>query len=419
MEKTRQTAVVFIISVFIGLMALLAVMLAEKGSYWEYFFWKDTADTGMDFYNSLAESAGGDPYGTYHTLYPPLGNAYFYGMHLMIPEEVRDSFPTDHDGIVAMRRTEQDLRTAQSAYMLYIAQLLTYTLGMMCVIAYKLRDRGFMSVLSGAAAVLTYGSLTAIERGNIISLAAMLTMVFLFGYDSRRRSVHILSCIALSIAAALKLYPAIYGIFLLSDRRYKAAISTALTGITLTIAPLYLFGGLRDLRIFLTELAGFNTDTGEAIYYRYGMRGIVEHISDHLYKRTGLTIPAQDRVSLILLIIVSAVLTAAFFIHRDCCKKAFDITVILILLQPKSTDYTLCFFIPVIILMIYEAPVFRREDLVYFIMLLILTVPYPTGRINDRVSLILHHVDIVQSVLGIAVMYEFLVVCRHLLRKRG
>ena len=59
MKKIKNTAVVFIISVSIGLMALLAVMMAEKGTYWSYFFWKDEADTGMDFYNSLAESVRG------------------------------------------------------------------------------------------------------------------------------------------------------------------------------------------------------------------------------------------------------------------------------------------------------------------------------------------------------------------------
>ncbi|MBO5550881.1 MAG: hypothetical protein J5966_02885, partial [Lachnospiraceae bacterium] len=88
----RKVSIVTVLTV-VCLLSLFAACVRTEGRYLRYFFWKDDADTGMDFYNSLAETAGGDPYGTYHTVYPPFANGLFYVMQTIIPSEVKDSWP--------------------------------------------------------------------------------------------------------------------------------------------------------------------------------------------------------------------------------------------------------------------------------------------------------------------------------------
>lgn len=400
---------------------LFGHFVASHGVYERYFFWKDEADTGMDFVNSLAETVDGKSYSSYHSVYPPLANAYFYIQQLSLPDEVRTAIPDTHEAVVDLRLTGSDLRLHQSVLLLLILHSIISVLFVFCVVVYKFRGCGAPAALSlGAAAVFSYGSLYAIERGNIVLLATGFLMVFLFGYDSDDRRIRFIAYSGLVVSACIKLYPALFALMLFDGRKQGKQLLIPLSGMAFSGAAVsalftHPFGGIKAIPVFLKDLFCFNSGSCTDLYSRYGMRGIVEHILTELYKHLGIVVPEPGRIARLALIISVSALMFALYSHfsygDERYQAAFDIALIAVLFQAQSSDYTLCLFIPVILMLILEDPHISFRSVTYFVILMILVLPYYTHITSDSINLVVHHVDIVQLTLLVSVGFEFISAC--------
>ena len=196
----KDFALLYAILTFAGLIALLTVAAVWKGAYWPYFFWHDTKDSCMDYYNSLEECEGDSVYETYTPVYPFTVSAMLRATLSFVADEALAGLPSDHISVIGRRRTWHDPRTFQSMVITYGIWFIPYLVITPCLIAYKFRELEGASYLLGAASTVSYGSLCALERGNIVCVSAMLSMVFLFGYDSKRSWVRAVStaCLVLS-----------------------------------------------------------------------------------------------------------------------------------------------------------------------------------------------------------------------------
>ena len=76
-------------------------------------------------------------------------------------------------------------------------------------------EREAMAILLLLSAPFLY----VFERGNLIIIALVCTFLYVMLYDSEKKAVRMLSYVCLSIAAAIKLYPAVFGIFTLLKKR--------------------------------------------------------------------------------------------------------------------------------------------------------------------------------------------------------
>lgn len=81
----------------------------------------------------------------------------------------------------------------------------------------------------------------ALERGNIILLSLIFVMIFWNLKDSKNNVLKHIGLLSLAISANLKLYPAIYGLILLKQKRWKDATVCALEGVTLFLFPVLFF----------------------------------------------------------------------------------------------------------------------------------------------------------------------------------
>ena len=354
MKKQRinkDFALLYAVLTFAGLLALLTVAAVRKGGYWSYFFWKDSMDSSMDFYNSLEESKGDDIYENYKLIYPFPASVMLKATLLIVDDEALAGLPSDHSAVVGRRRTQRDPRTFQSMVIAHGIWLISYLLLMPCVVAYKFRHMRAAAYLTGMASVLSYGSLCALERGNIVCNSAMLSAVFLFGYDSKRSWIRAVSVACLTLSFGIKLYPCLYGLILFDRKQYKEAIAAVVSGLTLFFGSMMLFGGFRVLPLYLKNLSSFNEGEGDAIFYRYGIRGVAEHLFRYFL---GIPAPSGDMTDLVLPVACSVILITAFRIHRRRYQKLFCLTLLMVLIQGESTDYTLCFFTPVLLIMIYD-----------------------------------------------------------------
>lgn len=414
----------YVLLTVVCLVVLIGHFVSSHGEYARYFFWRDEADTGMDFVNCLGEAVGGEPYSKYRSSYPPVASSYFYALQTMLPDDVKTVIPRTHNALVRHRRTPFDLRTHQSVLMLLILHSVLSVMLILCAVIYKFRSYGALPAMAiGFAAVSSYGCLSALERGNIVLLATGLLMIYLLGYDSPDRRVRILSYACLVLSSCIKLYPAIFALMLFDGRRHRKDIAMilsgmALSGSLLSITAFNLFRGLADAPVFLHNLLCFNSGSSNDLMYRYGMRGIADHFLAEFYKRTGITLPHPNMIASVMFASVLLSLLFSLYVHfhfkDETYQEAFDITLIAVLLQTNSNDYTLCLFIPVLLMFIHSDPSPDLKGTSYYAFLLVFVLPYYTPVLSDPINLTVHHVDIIQLTLLLSTGFELIIALSEL-----
>ena len=85
------------------------------------------------------------------------------------------------------------------------------------------------------------------DRANTIIISTALNCVFFLTYNSDKKYLKHIGFICLAISAALKLFPALFGVLLLYKRRYKDALFAIFYGLTIALLPcLWVEGKVMD-----------------------------------------------------------------------------------------------------------------------------------------------------------------------------
>ena len=111
----------------------------------------------------------------------------------------------------------------------------------------------FMSIV--ILTFLTYPFLFTVDRGNIEGILFVLLYLFIYFKDKNT----FLSLVFLSFSIALKLYPAVFLILLLAEKKYKEIVFTLLGVFLLSLAAILTFkGGLIANALFIISGFGIN-----------------------------------------------------------------------------------------------------------------------------------------------------------------
>ncbi len=234
-----------------------------KEQYTIFFGGPASGDSFMDFFNVVKYVSTRDPYhytelfGLSEKAYPPLAYLILYPFSLLL----------DYKGITPVMAKGSQMGLMSLFFFLGVSVL---------VYAFLLYHYKTGSGLTKAATVFALFSsgifLFAVERANTILLTVGFLAAFLFWYKSDSRRLREFSYIALACAAALKVYPAIFGILLLKDRRWFDSIRTAVYGAMAFFLPFFFFvGGRYNLGQLLINV-GLNTEAYRflAPNYRFG-----------------------------------------------------------------------------------------------------------------------------------------------------
>ena len=186
----------------------------------------------------------GNPYYA-NSNYPAICFVILKALYHFMPSSQLEYFDTPREEAISMRDSMLG--------MMPFAVFNLICLGICCLcIRKQLEDRSGMAQNVAVGSFLLCGPvLFMIERGNILVLSLALLFVFLTFNHSGSRVVRMFSYIALSFSAAIKLYPAIFALLLLKEKRWKAFIFTAVVGLILLVAPFFLFGGIESFGDFI------------------------------------------------------------------------------------------------------------------------------------------------------------------------
>jgi len=227
---------------------------------------------------------------------------------------------------------------------------------------------------------LTYPMLFAIDRGNIELIVYIFIGMFLYGYYIKKSNW--LSIIFLSMAIAMKIFPAVFLVLFVSDKKYREAIYCLLSTVFITFTSLGLMSYLTK-KSFLTI---FNiTRVSMSNYtkvYTIAMRGLnhghtlwgIINVGSAIrgFSLTALLKPYEIFALIAFLIIALFII----FFEKENWRKVALLVLAMILLPHNSNDYTLLYVFFPLILFINSTDTKRSSLYAFLFGLLLIPLDY-------------------------------------------
>ena len=385
--------------ILVGASALIYAiiyLILGNGRFSDIFFIR-CADFFMDFFNSIRDASQGvGVYTERGVIYPPMANLIYLALSRFTPANYND--------------TTFENRYIWPSY--FAPMMLAVMFACACAIVFFFIVYSVNNVESRARrfafAFLAFFSvpmLYLVERGNIIILSLIALMIYAFTYNSESAAKREWGLIALAFAFSIKLYPVVFGWFLISDKRYKEAIRCAIYGVLMLIIPSFFFGGPICFYYVFLNIFGFSTGSGSTM-------SIVMN-----YIHTPATV--QTVVSLLawLWVVVCGVCFAfSPFLRPDKPWKTWALGLVTILCVPSLTSiYSWAFFIIPMIMMFNRRTGYDRRDWAYMIMMSIPFVFIPF-RFSFHVAPNMVLVYVMTAVLSVFSVIDLLIDIKN--RKR-
>lgn len=189
----------------------------------------NVSDHFMDFFNSIRDARDLTWIYQRNVIYPPFSILLMHFFSVLLPKEV----------VFLKFAKRAILQRSQAGEMLYFFFALLIMLAFSHMIGRFLRIRGLKKSRYAVIffCIVSFPVIYCFERGNTSLLAMVFCMFFVFFRNSEKASVRELSYIALALGAGLKLFPALLGVLLIYDRKYKAAVRTVFYGIAAFALP--------------------------------------------------------------------------------------------------------------------------------------------------------------------------------------
>ena len=256
-NKKFDPAKFFVACVTVSAVIYFVIYLIIGNGRFSDVFFKRCADFFMDFFNSVRDaSQGSGVYTERGVIYPPMANLIFLIMSRFTPNAYNDTSFSD--------------RYEWSNYfpaMMLVVMLCTAIAMVYFFIVYTRLDTPSRNTRF-AFAFLSFFSvpvLYTVERGNMILFCVLALMIYGFTYNSNSKLHRELGLIALAFAFSIKLYPVVFGWFLIADKRIKDALRCALYGILMLLLPSFFFGGPVCFVYVFDNIFNFSTGTGSTL----------------------------------------------------------------------------------------------------------------------------------------------------------
>ena len=381
-HKRLRPSQAFIWLSLLGMAGIFIILLAGHGQRIQDYFFYNVTDTGMDFFHSIEYLHGNQPYQLFETLYPPLANLFFALIYRFMPPYATGKWTWSFRDSLKMRGTENDLRIYQAPMLAFIVFIILRVLLIAGLTAWAVRNKPARTRYGIVFSVVcSFSMLFAFERGNILLLSWAMTLYYLLTYDHHRPFVRETGLIALAAAAALKLYPAVFGLLLLREKRYRQVIRAVIYGILLTLLPCLCFDeGFRGLGIWLNVLLYKSNIPGKAAM-DYSLKANVRFLFQVL--EGAYQIHVGKPAILILSYLPAAAVLFSAFIVKEKWKALCAAAAAFLLIQPQSV-YGMAFFLLPLLLVFREQDAFPRGSRLRIWVMILMNIhgPYLFARVE-------------------------------------
>lgn len=351
MKRSQIVTLVFCISMFLlGFLTLFLFLKDPQGSQRSLLF-PDQDDYFMDFFNTLNYTAKRNPYqngygGLVNRNYLPLAYLILY------PFSKLGDF---------IHELPKDIRPEQAA-MIGCFIFLMLSLGLFFYLMYegksgKRREKLLTTLACACSGLVLYN----IDRANTVILAVAFLWLFLLFYRDKNPVYRHLALIGLAISTALKVYPVIFGVLLLYEKRWKDAAWAVLYGIIAVFLPFLFF---QEGFAAIPQLL-YNVQLNSKKYYG----GSFSIVSNHIFNtKNMMSIGFTIAKALMALVILLAWRQKVFW------KQILLLTCALLLTPTHSGYYCgLYLFIPLIFFLNEEK--YSNLDWMYLVLFILAVSP--------------------------------------------
>lgn len=372
----KKQKMVYFLLILVGILLSYSICIFVDNGLFEQLFFYNIKDSFMDFFNCLFGYKEGNPYiSETPTNYPAMAVLFYkliasgnqFDVKIVTPMELKlHQFPW----IILMVYT---------ILLLFICRV---------VLLYKVNLKNYERIVLELILILSYPVMYAIERGNIINVAFVLTLFFVAYYNDDNKIFRILAYIALSLAAALKIYPAVFGLILVKEKKIGEAIKLVIYGFIFMVIPFFYFGGIPAIQVWIQGLIGFtNTFAGSAqttleMQYGYGYNYCLKNIFRVFsYLINGdPAIGAWENVAIVIYVLV---IMAAFFTKHKW-KELLCYAMLIVIVPAVSYTYALLFLIIPFLVYINSLRGNGKkrekesvEAFIYAVIMAIILIPWP------------------------------------------
>lgn len=220
-------------------------------------------------------------------------------------------------------------------------------------------------------------SLYMVERGNLIGVSLLCSLFFLFYYRHGNALVREISLISLALAAMFKVYPALFGVLLLVDKRYAQMLRCLIYGIVAFFVPFLIRQGISGLFSMFKNITSYLTSSDGAAQFAFayrldmsntfGMLGTLFSGPDESWRIAG-SIAGYLHAGL--------AMGSAFFL-KERWKMIALIATVIILLQPFSWMYTMLYLLPALLLFLNDSPTPQQKNFLFSLLFALLFMAFP------------------------------------------
>lgn len=312
-----------------------------------------------DYFFTLRSLLDGDPYGnleiymplTYLLLYP-FSQLYDYGI-----------LTVEHDRVFLNECWSVPFGMVSYMFLLLLMSLLFWHS------LYKLNKKKYLSSWSFVLLFFSSIFIFSIERGNLIILSAACINYFLaFHEDTNKKKVYF-ALFSLVIATILKIYPAIFGLLLLREKRYRDILFCFAIGIPMVFLPYLAFkGGFSDIPVHFSNIVNMQ---GDFSYHWVDSFGIPK-LNSMLYYSVIITSPVylfmETALHCLNILLVLLSIYIVLFSKNPYWKNVMLLACTLILYPTNSGFYCGLYFFPVLcIFMGSEGKTTRLQYIIIFL----------------------------------------------------
>lgn len=336
-----------------GLVLSLLSLILSHGNTWTEILFVDKDDSFMDFYNCLWHSHDLNPYIAVDRIYPPICYLFYYILSRFIPIQYLEQ------GGKAVRSCQEG-RTLLVIYTVITTVLLVHMIK-------SLLQKQKVKELVVCFVLFSPPFLYQFERANIILPTLILLMIFLEWKDEKGLKKNI-ALLALVIATCFKIYPGIFGILLLKEKRWKDVIICVIGGAIALIIPFFFVGGLEKLFVWVASLtSGMGSTMGMS--QGVGCKVNYANIFATLWSLLGNTLTESTFLSgkIFARILTMCLLIASFF-QTEKWKVSALLCSIMIGLPDFSFMYVMIFMVIPLVQFINKKT-YIRLDIIYAILL--------------------------------------------------
>ena len=239
----------FLICSAVILVCSLIYISQHRNTVWDHYIFRFGEDMFMDFFNHITYvRVPSEVYSiSEHACFPPLIYIFYYLLSLFIPTNAT----VKHDASM----------TSPYAIVMYVMYAAICCIFLYLVVNKLLKRFGEKtSILTTLAIIVSSVFITVIERGNSVLIVLILLLASLYLRESDKKSNREMALIFIAIAAGIKIYPAIFGLIYVAEKKWRESLRLIAYGILFFFVPFVFFGGIDGLMTFISNQMAIHDD---------------------------------------------------------------------------------------------------------------------------------------------------------------